>query len=324
MEKLQAMNFELHTSDFDPCPGRALLRREGKFTGESGKALFRGLTTHCALEELHHHPDELITALIQQASTKVIRQMEDEGRTPTDAVMSNLSELSREIAVVLESYKRIILPITSQWRLIGTELPVFWHLKDLDNGGVMHLSSHIDALFIKENGQAVVWDWKWRKDALAISDLSRNLQLACYFAAICDGSVHIPDYKLMPNWDSDEEGWYWQTGEFPTPQVAWIDLPSLKPYTRKTQAKNDRGEAVTFVKGDDRPLSRVIRNVSHHPEQIENIKQAAIRRGDMLMEGSPIYIPQGCSHCECEPWCPRFDISPKEYYNLNINKESTE
>ena len=317
------MNFELHTSDFDPCPGRALLRREGKFTGESGTALFRGLAVHCALEELHKTPDELINAIIKQSCTKVIQQMEDEGRTPTDAVIKNLPDISKEISVVLEAYRRRILPITSEWRLIGTELPIYWHLKDLDHGAVMHLSSHVDALFVTKEGQAIVWDWKWRKDALSISDLSRNLQLAAYFAATCEGMFNLPEFKLIPNWDSDEEGWYWQTGEFPTPQIAWIDLPSLKPYARKTQAKNDIGEAVTFVRGDDRPLSRVIRSVNHHPGQIERIREAVIRRGDMLIEGNPIYIPQGCSHCECEPWCPRFDISPKEYYNLGIEKEST-
>ena len=303
--------FELHTSDFDPCPARALLRREGKLTGESGTALFRGLTAHCALEELHKNPDELIAAHIKQASTKVINQMEEEGRTPTDAVMTNLTDISREIGVVLEAYRRRILPITCTWKLLGTELPVYWQLND-----DIHLSSHIDALFLTEEGRAIVWDWKWRKDALAVSDLARNLQLACYFGAICDGVISLPDFRLMSNWDSDEDGWYWQTGEFLTPTVAWIDLPSRKPYTRKTQAKNDSGEVVTFSRGDDRPISRVIRSVTHHPEQIENIKQAAVQRAMMLMSGNPIYIPQGCSHCECEPWCPRFDISPKQYYNI--------
>ena len=317
------MNFELHTSDFDPCPGRAALRRDGKISGESGTALFRGLTTHCALEVLHDKPSEMIIPIIHEASQKVISQMEEEGRIPTDAVMNNLPDLTKEISIVLEAYKRRILPITSQWRLLGTEVPVYLHLKDLEDGGVMHLSSHVDALFVTNEGQAIVWDWKWRKDSLAISDLSRNLQLAAYYASLLDGVFNIDEFKLVEGWDSDEAGWYWQVGDFPNPQVAWIDLPSLKPYTRKTQAKNDKGELVTFVKGDDRPLSRVIRNVTHHPDQLENIKQAMIKRGDMLIEGNPIYIPQGCSHCECEPWCPRFDISPKEYYNLNLPKEST-
>ena len=310
--------FELHTSDFDPCPGSALLRREGKFEGVAGKALVRGLVAHCCLEELHHKPTELITAIIAQASDKVLKQMDEEGRQPSDAVVNNLHEISKEIMAMLESYRRRIIPITRQWTLLGTEVPIYWELSD-----EVHLSSHVDALFVTPEGQAIVWDWKWRKDALAASDLARNLQLACYFSAVCNGSVYIPEFKLLKHWDSNEDGWYWQTGEFPTPRVAWIDLPSLKPYTRKTQAKDDEGRVVTFTKGDDRPLSRVIKNGKHHPDQIGGIKNAALRRAEMLMSGNAVFIPQGCSHCECEPWCPRFDIPPKEYYNLETNKEST-
>lgn len=309
------MNFELHTSDFDPCPGRALLRREGKFDGVSGMALFRGLTAHSALEALHNKPDELLSAITSQAIDKTASQMEEEGRTPSDAVMNNIEGLMKEVLVVLEAYRRRILPITSQWTLLGTELPIYW---ELDDG--VHLSSHIDALFVSQEGQAIVWDWKWRKDALAISDLSRNLQLACYFASLCDGLVSIPNFKILKHWDSDESGWYWQTGDFPTPKVAWIDLPSLKPYTRRTDTQDDDGKARTFIKGDDRPLSRIIRSVQHHPQQIKSIKNAALRRAEMLMSGQPIYIPQGCSHCECEAFCPRFDIPPKEYYNLEQEK----
>ena len=106
--------FELHTSDFDPCPGRALLRREGKFDGVSGMALFRGLTAHSALEALHNKPDELLSAITSQAIDKTASQMEEEGRTPSDAVMNNIEGLMKEVLVVLEAYRRRILPITSQ------------------------------------------------------------------------------------------------------------------------------------------------------------------------------------------------------------------
>ena len=63
-----------------------------------------------------------------------------------------------------------------------------------------------------------------------------------------------------------------------------------------------------FVKGDPRPLSRAIRYVDFKESQIDNIKDAALARADMLINETAPFIPQGCSHCECEPWCPRFDI----------------
>ena len=300
--------FELHTSDFDPCPARAMLRREGKFDGVAGIALVRGLVAHQALELIHHQPDELLSPTLTTATSRVIEELEEQGRTPSDAVMNGLGEMEAEIMTVLDAYKRRIIPITNKWTLLGTEVPVYWELSE-----DVHLSSHIDALFVDESGKPIIWDWKWRKDPMAISDLSRNLQLACYFSCLTNGMVELDQHSWdmagsKHGWGEEVDGWGYPPSGSPTPDVAWIDLPSLKPYTRKTTAKDDEGKETTFVKGDDRPLSRTIRTVKHHPDQVETIKAYALQRANLIRNNVPMYIPQGCSHCECESWCPRFDM----------------
>jgi hypothetical protein len=292
--------FELHTSDFDPCPGRAQLRRNGAFDGVAGTALVRGLMIHNALEMLHYNWDCPAADILASSSSKTLSVMEDEGRQPSDAVMANLPTLVREMNVVLEQYIERVLPITKKWTLLGCEVPVYWQLRD-----DVHLSSHLDAMFINSEGLPVFWDWKWRATSASFSDLSRSLQLACYWAAIASGNGMF-QLKGSPKLNRIQDDWY--VFEQCNPKGAWVDLPSLKPYSRATIGTDDEGRARQFVKGDPRPLSRAIRYVDFKESQIDNIKNAALARADMLINGTAPFIPQGCSHCECEPWCPRFDM----------------
>jgi len=311
--------FELHTSDFDPCPGRAQLRRNGAFDGLAGTALVRGLMIHNALEMLHYNPDMTSEDILSSSSSKTLSVMEDEGRTPSDAVMYNLPRLVTEMHVVLEQYVERVFPITKKWTLLGCEVPVFWKLRD-----DVHLSSHLDAMFINSEGLPVFWDWKWRVTSASICDLGRSLQLACYWGAITSGEglFNITDesitkegqlnssfHKIDSGIDPIEEWWFRFNPEvFPDARGAWVDLPSLKPYSRATMGTDDEGRACQFTKGDPRPIGRVIRYVDFKQSQIEKIKDAALLRADMLINETAPFIPQGCSHCECEPWCPRFDI----------------
>ena len=293
--------FELHTSDFDPCPGRAQLRRDGAFDGVAGTALVRGLMVHTALELLHIEHEVDIADLLVRSTEKTLDTMSDEGRMPSDAVSANMDSMVREMHNVLLQYQLRILPLTKDWTLLGCEVPVYWELRE-----DVHLSSHLDVIFQREDGKVIFWDWKWRAAANAsYSDLGRSLQLATYWAAIASGNGL---FKLSgsPDLDRIQDDWY----IFPecTPIGAWLDLPSLKPYSRATMGTDDEGRGTQFVKGDPRPLSRVLRYVDFKESQIEKIKEAALLRADMLIQGTAPFIPQGCSHCECEPWCPRFDI----------------
>jgi hypothetical protein len=293
--------FELHTSDFDPCPGRAMLRREGKFDGVAGTALVRGLVAHSALELLYKYPEGTLVNMIRESSLEVCKTLEAEGRSPSDAVESNLGKIEREIGEMLEGYRRRLIPLNAKMKILGTEVPVFWNL-----GDGHHLSSHIDLLMWDESTSHVVaWDWKWRKDALAISDLSRNMQLACYWALLYGGGqVQIED--APDSWVNEGTGWFTPVCE--DASVSWVDLTAIKPYTRATTTRDDDGQARTYKKGDDRPISRIVKTANYHPSQVNNIKRKALERIGILTGDSVPFIPQGCSHCECEPWCPRFDM----------------
>jgi len=294
--------FELHTSDFDPCPGRAQLRRNGAFDGVAGTALVRGLMIHNALEMLHYNSDMTSEDILSSSSSKTLSVMEDEGRTPSDAVMNNLPTLVRQMHAVLVQYRERVLPITNKWTLLGCEVPVYWKLrKDV------HLSSHLDAMFMNEEGSIIFWDWKWRATSASISDLSRSLQLACYWAALASGQGL---FQFGEGFGDEiltevEDGWY---SARCIAHGAWVDLPSLKPYSKATMGTDDQGRSCQFTKGDPRPMGRVIRYVDFKQSQIEKIKESALLRADMLINETAPFIPQGCSHCECEPWCPRFDI----------------
>ena len=216
--------------------------------------------------------------------------------------MNNLPTLVRQMHAVLVQYRERVLPITNKWTLLGCEIPVYWELrKDV------HLSSHLDVMFMDQGGNIVFWDWKWRVTSASICDLGRSLQLACYWGAIASGQGLFQFGEGFGNeiLTEVEDGWYSIRS---SACGAWVDLPSLKPYSRATMGTDDEGRACQFSKGDPRPMGRVIRYVDFKQSQIEKIKESALLRADMLINETAPFIPQGCSHCECEPWCPRFDI----------------
>lgn len=305
--------FELHTSDFDPCPARAILKREGKFEGVAGRALFRGLVAHSALEEVHaSHQDGKEWAL-KNCADKIIADLTNEGREPSDSVMANLPAISKEIEGMVAQYEKRVIPFcdAKEYTFLGTEVPVYWELSP-----EVFLSSHVDILFIDGNNRPIIWDWKWRVSASAVSDLSRSLQLACYWACLAsgEGMVKLDDDKVLildidkrAGWAIQGDGWSYPPTGSAVPLVSWIDLPSLKPYARATMGKDEQGNAVSYVKGDDRPLDRIIKSIDHKVSQVEAIRKSALLRAEMIINKTAPYIPQGCSHCESEPWCPRFD-----------------
>ena len=302
---------ELHTSDFDPCPARAVLRRAGKYDGVAGTALVRGLAAHTALETLHKTTSELTSDIVAYAVNHTLTTLPEEGRMPSDAVERNIDTLTRDICGMLDRYRVRILPMIYDCTYLGCEIPVYWELRD-----DVHLSSHVDLLYIDKNERVHCWDWKWRKDALAISDLSRNLQLACYWGAMVDGGLfQLKQNEQTSGWDNAGDGWFSLPDGAKVPTVSWVDLPSLRPYARATMGQNERGEAVQYTKGDERVLNRVIRTPQFSTAQLENIKEAALLRADMIINGTAPYIPQGCSHCESEPWCTRFDIADTSEYH---------
>ena len=302
--------FEIHTSDFDPCPARAKLRRDGRFDGVAGTALVRGISIHNALETLHNSPEESAVAAVADGVAKCMAELEEQGRSPSDAVLNNTSALSKELAEAAVRYREQVMPICENWTLLGTEVPVYYQLRD-----DVHLSSHIDILFVDSDGRARAWDWKWRVQApSAFSDLARHLQLACYWAALADGGL-VQTTLRAKGWIQEGDNWCRVPEGSALPELSWVDLPSLKPYARATLGKDSSGKAVQYKKGDCRPIDRIIRTPQFHLNQLDAIKEAALLRADLIINDMAPFIPQGCSHCECEPWCPRFDIAENKLYN---------
>ena len=298
---------ELHTSDLDVCPGRAVLRREGRYEPRAPGALLRGLIAHECLRLLHS--GYAVPDLLEPAKEAIIMELDKQGREPTDSALESLPSTMSEIMRVLEVYERRILPLTHRWTLLGLEVPVNWELSP-----DIYLASHMDAVWLNEAGHPVIWDWKWRKDSPTIADLGRNLQLAAYWGAMQSGLVLLDECPegMEVSEEDDERLWCKMspTGD-KTVLAAWIDLPSLKPYSRATIGQDDTGRAVQFQKGDDRPLTRVIRGCHFQKDNLPNVRKELLRRGEMLRpDQEPLFIPQPgmCAHCECEAFCPRFDM----------------
>ena len=296
------------------------------YDGRAGVALVRGLMAHAALQMMHEGKDG--GDLVERASEETLAECARSAREPTDSVLSSIGSIVRDVSSVVDHYRRRVMPVTSQWTLLGCEVPVWWVLREetsvvgrvgnhpfRDEPQAAALSSHVDALFLDDEGRPTIWDWKWRRHSPSIADRTRNLQMAAYWGAMLMGQVLLD--SLPRNWKRLESvspdcagGWCQPDYKItPVPRVCWVDLPSLKPYTRATIGEDDSGRATEFKKGDDRPLNKIIRPIRHDCSNVHAIESALLQRADML-DRAPVFIPQpnGCAHCECEPWCPRFDM----------------
>ena len=301
---------EWHTTDLtDHCPARVRLRLIGKISNRAPTAMVRGMAAGAALEFLHDHKvDEWGTerASIEDAINYGLcatrESVESDNRILTDAAEKALdSSIPKEMAPVLEAYVRRLGPIFEKTELIGTEVPIRLH----DEGHGVQYASHLDLIvYDRKHGALgcgkgiVVLDWKWRKDSPSKAYLARNQQFLLYWLACRYGKLLL----------KSPFGEVWQQlDEFPC--MAWVHLPSLKPYTRKTVVKNDAGEEIEFKKGDDRPLRQIVRVVRFEETQAENALKSLSKKIEMYRKGfwpcNP--DPVGCGICEAEDFCTRFD-----------------
>ena len=89
----------------------------------------------------------------------------------------------------------------------------------------------------------------------------------------------------------------------------WLHVNHLAPFGRKTKCEDDRGMEREFVKGDDRPTRMSWREVEYHSYSIEMIRGQLMERVRLLKRdifpSNP--DPVGCTLCEAESFCPRFD-----------------
>jgi len=286
---------EAHSSDLTAnCLRAVQLRHLGKVVGTMPGALYRGLLAGEALSILHNRKSfDDISSAMQEAIDKVIRQSVDERRPLTQAVKDKQGEIHAEVAEALGHYRDQVWPMFESSELIGTEVPIRFTL-DVD-GEPMDFASHLDLMFRDATGQCHVWDWKFREQTSApYSYLSRNLQLGMYFLAVAEGEIGFSN------------GEFWETlGEMA--EVAWIDLPNLFPYSRKTTTKDDAGNEVTFVKGDRRPINKIVRRINFQPEHLDTIKaELSLRVRMMRLDMWPTNPSESCEYCDSQRFCPTF------------------
>jgi hypothetical protein len=98
-----------------------------------------------------------------------------------------------------------------------------------------------------------------------------------------------------------------------TPQMIWCHLPNLKPYARKTTAKDENGHEKLYVKGDERPISSIMRDVNFitDSETVDCMKNEMTQRVTMMRLGMFPQNPDpvGCQVCEAQDFCTRGDTS---------------
>ncbi len=295
---------DVHTTDLtDSCLRRVLLRHEQKTTPIATTALFRGLLAGKVLEHVHGGANyDTIEHGIGLISVSLVRELEDEGRMLSDSVTNNLVKIQGEVLAVTEQYINRLMPLFEQCEFVGTELPCRLNLLDTK------FASHLDLLVRDTNnvfgygqGRLLCVDWKFRQDAPTKAYLSRNLQFYLYWLMIREGSIMA--YPAVDGWVSYKED----------PQMLWCHLPALKPFGRKTVVKNLNGEPTTYNKGDQRPVSSVLRHVNYIDDNntIQELKNDLLMRVEMMRAGlfpkNP--DPVGCQVCEAQDFCSRGDTA---------------
>jgi len=300
---------EWHTTDLtDHCPARVRLRLLGKISNRAPTAMVRGMAAGAALEYLHaHNPDEWgeshcnAAKAILYGVTATTESIDADNRILTDAAEKALrSTIPEQLEPVVNAYIRRLGPLFGKTEFLGSEVPI--RMEDTQRN--IKYASHLDLVVHDRDNNLgcgpglIVLDWKWRKDTPSKAYLARNQQFLLYWLACKHGEmlVNTPFGEAWLGFDT-------------FPQMVWVDLPSLKPYTRKTVTKNDDGQEVEYKKGDDRPLRQVMRVVRFEESQATHALNNLSQKIEMYKKGfwpcNP--DPVGCGICEAEDFCSRFD-----------------
>lgn len=283
---------EIHTSDLvSPCHRRVKLRHEGKVLGVCPGAMYRGILFHQAAQWFHETGELPAMTNVDLAVRETLKA---ERRALTEAANANSGDTCKEVGLLIDIYSRRFAQWFGASKVIGCELPVRATI-DVD-GEPAEFASHIDILYRDPHGNLCVWDWKTGDTEYETEYAHRSLQSGMYYHAIAHGSVRV-------------EGEWLDMGE--GPHVAFVEIDNLKPYGKKQKAKNDQGVEVEFQKGDDRPLSSIVREVLvTNPDAIIEEFSTRVR---MMRAGLFPTNPSSdaCRSCESAKWCPTWSHNPE-------------
>ena len=286
---------EVHTSEMsDACPRSAYHRLRGELDAEVGLALFRGLAEGMALEVVHNSGEveasgALAESIVDSAVNEALKKLAEENRKPSESVQRDINAIAKEMVEVTEAYcRRLGKCFDADQRLIGVEVPI----RCGDPTWAYPFASHID-LLTEDRHNHRLWDWKWCEEQPTQAYLDRSPQLASYWYGYRYGEVLTsPELGL---WETPER---W-------PTVHWIHLANLKPVKRKTTFTTPEGEMIELKKGDERPLSSIIRTCRFKAENADRVRDEIAHRMEMMCEGFWPQIPDkvGCHLCDSRDWC---------------------
>lgn len=293
---------EIHSSELTAsCMRYVQLRLEGKTRPAATGALFRGLVVGEAMRILHeqylHGKQQILlyAPVVVEAAGIVRKTLESEGRMLTPAVEQSMHDIIDDIVSICTEYVERLGPRFEKWTLLGCEVPVRWKYAPR----MPEFASHVDAMFRDEHGNMVIIDWKLRETAPTYAYLARNMQLACYYACALEGKFLLSD-GLSTEWKGFGE----------EARCVWVHLNHLQKFGRKTKCEDDRGMEVEFNKGDSRPIRMTWREIEYaNTSAVEDIRAELMTKARMIKKDifptNP--DPVGCSLCEAESFCTRFD-----------------
>jgi hypothetical protein len=288
---------ELHTGDLTAsCPRSVLLRHEGKVVKVAGQALYQGQLFHKTAELIHRSGDWVgIPGHIQTAAALVLAELKQEGRSLTAACQASMADHQAEVQRWAFEYAFRFDQYFRKCRVYGIEIPM--RLTLMVDGQPQEMASHIDLLFLDPDGNLCLWDWKSQEEAPTRAYLDRNFQLGTYFLGVLKGELLIDDQWLSFSAEAI---------------VSWVHVRYVLPYGKAGSFEDEAGQVTQYVKGDPRPLRRLVQEIFHqNPQRIEDeiaVRVRMNRAGLFPMNPSPV----GCMVCDSLRHCPHFAQEPRQ------------
>ncbi len=294
------MGQDIHSTDLtEACPRKVLLRHEQKIEPVATTALFRGVLAGKCLEYLHTGLSfEQVREGVAGIANEVVSELAAEGRVPSDSVEKNLGQICHTVCFVAGQYEKQLMPLLGQCKLIGTELACRLTLGDIE------FASHMDLVLRDTNNvlgygpdRLIIADWKFRQHVPTKAYLARYHQFYLYWLMAMQGSVQA--YPEVDGWIDYKEN----------AQMIWVHLPNLEPYKRKITRHDDEGNLREYAKGEDRPVSSILRDVNYKVECASQMCHDLTERVNMMRAG---FFPKiadtvGCTVCDAREFCTRAD-----------------
>lgn len=296
---------DIHSSELIAnCKRAAMYRKLEKVNRVMGKALFRGLMGHAAMEEVHQGNWSLldIPNIMNRACDNTVEKAARERRVLSIPVIRDMEKNKREVGRLVAHYIERQGGYFAKCKQIGVELPVRWTL-DVSGLDPMHFASHIDLLYRDEYDLIRIRDFKFQDEAPTMEYLRKNLQMFLYHFCVAEGIVKLYDT------DNDDDWVFF--GEQPVMEVA--DMTNFKPYYMKSSTEDrETGEVTKHKKGDIRPLEKIVKIWTFEPDRERIMKKELSEPVVLMRAGIWPANPdkRGCNLCESEEWCMEDDGEP--------------